>query len=80
MEEKEQTRHNILKVNKDGSLSANTKEFNYVLKILQDTNEEFPVFKGKLHVKPQNEQEYIKQHHDNELKGHLGINKTMELI
>jgi len=52
MEEKEQTRHNILKINKDGSLSANTKEFNHVLTILQDTNEEFPVFKGKLHVKP----------------------------
>jgi len=34
IEEKEQTRYNILKVNKDGSLSANTKEFNYVLKIL----------------------------------------------
>lgn len=80
MEDKEQTRHNILKINKDSSLSANTKEFNYVLTVLQDTNEEFPVHKGKLHVKPQNEQECIKQHYDDKLRGYLGVNKTMELI
>ena len=34
----------ILKVNKDGSLSAaNTQKFNLTIRILNDNNEEFPI-------------------------------------
>jgi Reverse transcriptase (RNA-dependent DNA polymerase). len=76
MEEKEQTCHNILKLNKDGSLSANTKELNHILKVLNDTDEEFPVNKGKYHVTPEQEQECIQRHHDDETKGHPGVTKN----
>ena len=80
MEGKEAVEHSILKTNKDGSLSANVKEFGNVLRILHDTDEEFPIVQGKFHVQPHQENECIRQNHDDPTKGHPGITKTVELI
>lgn len=80
MESKEVFEHSILKTNKDGSLSANVKDFGNVLRILQDDAEEFPIIQGKFAVQPEQEQDCIKQHHDDPVQGHPGIAKTVELI
>ncbi|KAI6789405.1 hypothetical protein KC331_g215 [Hortaea werneckii] len=80
MNGKEAVEHSILKANKDGSLSANVKDFGNVLRILRDTDEEFPILQGKFQVRPDQEQECIQQHHDDPTKGHPGISKTVELI
>ena len=70
----------ILKINKDGSLSADAQEFNATLRVLRDTSEEFPVEHGKLKVLPAQEQECIKDHHDGPTNGHPGIARTTEHI
>ena len=80
MEGKERVQHNILKANRDGSLSANTKEFNHIVRVLQDTEEQFPIQHGKYQVPKDREKECIRQHHDNPEHGHPGVTKTMELI
>lgn len=80
METKEIFEYNILKTNKDGSLSANVKDFGHVLRVLQDDTEEFPIEQGKFMVRPDQEQDCIRQHHDDPVQGHPGIAKTVELI
>jgi hypothetical protein len=80
MDGKEKVQHSILKTNQDGSLSANVKDFGNVLRILQDDTEEFPVVQGKFTVRPDQEQDCIKQHHDDPVQGHPGIAKTVELM
>ncbi|OQN95116.1 hypothetical protein B0A48_18806, partial [Cryoendolithus antarcticus] len=80
MEGKEPVEHSILKTNRDGTLSANVKEFNAALRILQDTNEEFPISQGKLEVPGHEIDNVIRRHHDDTTKGHPGIARTMELI
>ncbi len=72
--------HRILKVNRDGSLSANPQEFNTVLRILRDNEEEFPVEYSKYQVPPEKEQQCIQDHHDDPTHGHPGIAKTVALI
>jgi len=80
MESKEKFEHSILRTNQDGSLSANAKDFGNVLRILQDDTEQFPVLQGKFAVQTNQEQDCIKQHHDDPVQGHPGIAKTVELI
>jgi hypothetical protein len=80
MDRKEKVQYSILKTNQDGSLSANVKDFGNVLRILQDDTEEFLVVQGKFIVRPDQEQDYIKQHHDDPVQGHPGIAKTVELM
>jgi transposase InsO family protein len=72
--------HRILRVNRDGSLSANPQEFNAVLRILRDNDEEFPLEHGKYQVPPDKEQQCIQDHHDDPTHGHPGIAKTVALI
>jgi hypothetical protein len=43
MEGKEAIIHSILQTNKDGTLSARTHEFNAVLRIMKDDEEQFPI-------------------------------------
>ena len=57
----------ILKVNKDGSLSANQHEINTTLRILRDNQEQFPVEKGKLQVPDNKIDECIKEHYNRPL-------------
>lgn len=80
MESKEKFEHSILRTNQDGSLSANAKDFGNVLRILQDDTEQFPVLQGKFAVQTNQEQDCIKQHHDDPVQGHPGIAKTVEII
>ena len=71
--------HNILKVNQDGSLSANPQEeFNHVLQVLRDNQEEFPIEHGKYKVPPEKEEQCIRDHHDSPTRGHPGIARTTE--
>ena len=67
MEIKEIFNNSILKVNKDGSLSANQHEINATLRILRDDQEQFPVEKGKLQVPDNKIDECIKEHHNGPL-------------
>lgn len=80
MEGQEPVQRNILKANPDGSLSANTKEFNSIVRVLQDTEEQFPIEHGKYQVPKDRVQECIRQHHDGSEYGHPGVTKTMELV
>ena len=48
--DKEMISRNILRINKDGSLSANVKEFNATLRVIRDDQEEYLVSRGKLEV------------------------------
>ncbi|KAI7201342.1 hypothetical protein KC365_g18742, partial [Hortaea werneckii] len=80
MEGKEQTSKALLKINKNGSLTTNTKEFNNILQVLRDDKEEFPIEHGKYQVPPAKEHECIKDHHDSQTTGHPGIARTTDLI
>lgn len=74
------TQHSILRENADGTLSANRVEFNVVLQVLHDEQEEFPTSRGKLRVPPEQEIECIRKHHDDPTRGHPGISKTTALV
>jgi hypothetical protein len=80
MEGHEPVSHSILKVNKDGTLSANPQEFNAVLRVLTDETEQFPIEHGKYHVPANKEQQCIQDHHDGPTEGHPGIARTLERI
>jgi len=80
MEENESKPQRILKVNKDGSLSAEAQEFNATLRILRDSGEEFPVEHGKCKVPPDKENDCIRDHHDGPTVGHSGVSRTTEHI
>jgi hypothetical protein len=80
IESKEIFEHSILRANQDGSLSANVRDLSNVLRILQDDTEQFPITQGKFAIQPKQEQDCIKQHHDDPVQGHPGIAKTVELI
>lgn len=73
-------KHQVLNVNPDGSLSANAQEFNTVLQVLRDDDEEFPIEHGKYRVPPEREQQCIQDHHDGPDNGHPGIARTSERI
>jgi transposase InsO family protein len=70
----------ILRINKDGSLSAEAQEFNATLRILRDDQEQFPVEHGKFKVPPSKEHDCIRDHHDGPTLGHPGVARTAEHI
>ena len=80
MKSKEVFDHNILKVNPDGLLSANTKELNATLSILRDDDKQFPIEMGKLQIPDDKIDDCIKEHHDGPLIGHPGVSKTLQLL
>ena len=80
MEGKDAVNHSILKINADGSLSANPQQFNNIVRVLRDDHEEFPIEHGKYQVPQARETKCIQDHHDGEVNGHPGIAKTMERI
>ena len=80
MEGHEPQQHRILKINPNGSLSANPQEFNAVMHILRDTQEEFPITHDKLQVPPDKEHDCIRDHHDVPTSGHPGVARTTEHI
>ena len=72
--------HRVLNVNTDGSLSANAQEFNAVLRVLRDNDEEFPIEHGKYKVPTNKVGRCIRDHHEDPTHGHPGIAKTVKLI
>ncbi|CAD0055203.1 unnamed protein product [Aureobasidium pullulans] len=80
MEGKEAIVHSILQTNKDGTLSARTHEFNAVLRIMKDDEEEFPISHNKYQVPEKHQEQCIRDHHDDPIHGHPGITKTIEII
>nr|POF20557.1 retrotransposon-like protein 1 [Quercus suber] len=77
---KEAIEHSILQTNKDGTLSARTHEFNAVLRIMKDDEEEFPISHDKYQVPEKHQEQCIRDHHDDPIHGHPGITKTIEII
>ena len=77
MKTKESFNHNIFKVNDDESLSINKYKLNAILRILRDELEEFSIKKRKLQILINKIDEYIKEHYDKSLQGHLRIIKTL---
>ena len=80
MEGKEAITHSILQTNEDRILSARTYEFNDMLRIMKDDEEEFPISHDKYQVPEQHQEQCIKVHHDNPTHGHPSITKTIEII
>ena len=80
MEDTSSKPQRILKINKDGSLSADAQEFNATLRILRDDQEQFPVEHGKFKVPPGKEDNCIRDHHDGPTLGHPGIARTTEHV
>ena len=80
MEGHEPQQHRVLRINQDGSLSANPQEFNAIMRVLRDGEEEFPIQHGKFRVPPEKEHECIRDHHDGPTTGHPGIARTAEHI
>jgi hypothetical protein len=80
MEGKEATIHSILQTNKDGTLSARTHEFNAVLRIMKEDEEQFPISHDKCQVPERHQEQCIKDHHDDPTQGHPGFTKTIENI
>ena len=78
--DRDEVQYTVLKLNKNGSLSTNTREFDAIANILEDTEEEFPVSKGKLHVPTEQIWDCIRRHHDPMEHGHPGITNTMKAI
>lgn len=81
IEEGDVVTHNILVRNKDGSLSSNNKELYTIIATLEDNNEEYPVKPKKKYIASEEERkEIIIAHYNAPQFGHLGINKTLELV
>lgn len=80
MEGKEAIQHSILQTNQDGTLSARVQEFNTVLRIMRDDQEEFPISHDRYQVPERHQKQCIRDHHDDPMHGHPGITKTMEII
>ena len=70
----------MLKLNKNGSLSANTREFDAIAKILKDKEKEFPVSREKLHVPTEQIWDCIRKYYEPTEFGHPGIANTVKAI
>jgi transposase InsO family protein len=80
MEGKDTVNHAILKLNKDKSLSPNTKEINAIEEVAQGNSEQFPIAERTKLTTDATQQACIKNHHDHQLYGHPGVTKTVQLI
>ena len=78
--DKEPVSHSILRMNANGSLSANVLDFNTITQVQRDDEEQFPKLQGKLQVEPDKVGTCIKAHHDDPIAGHPGVARTIELI
>ena len=77
---KEPIQYSILKENKDGSITGNTQEINATMVILDDTDEQFPIHRGRMRVPDKDINIVIKRYHDSALHGHPGIKQTYENV
>ena len=77
---RDEVQHTVLKLNKNGSLSANTREFDAIAKILKDKEEEFPIFRKKLYVPTEQIWDCIRRYYEPMEFGHPGIANTVKAI
>ena len=77
---KEPRETKVLKINDDGSLSADFQEFIAVMNVLEDQHEQFPVAHKKLHILNERIWDCIRKYHDPPEYGHGGITNTIKTI
>ena len=80
MKNKKVFNHNILKVNKNESLSINQRELSAILKILKNNQKQFSIVKEKLHISKNKIDEIIKEHHNKLLQNHSNVFKTLQSL
>ena len=64
MKNKTEFSHNIFKINKNGSLSANPKELSAIIKILRNTKNTYFIINDKLQISKNKITEIIKKYYD----------------
>ena len=67
----------ILKINNDKSLSFNKRDFNVIMRILRDDQEQYLIMKEKLQISDDKIDDYIKKYHDESLQKHSKVTKIM---
>ena len=72
--------HNILKINKNESLSINKHELSAILRILKNDKKQYSIEKERLHISNDKIDEIIKNHHDESLRSHSSVFKTLQLL
>ena len=80
MRSKKVFNYSVFKINDDESLSLNKREFNVMLRILRDDQEQYSIVKGKLQISEKDIDKYIKKYHDEFLQKHFRVTKTMQLL
>ena len=80
MENKAEFSHNIFKMNKNESLSANTKKLSTIIKILRNDKKIYLIINDKLQISKNKITEIIKKYHDNLFQKHTEINKTLQFL
>ena len=80
MRSKEVFNHSVFKINNDESLSFNKREFNVMLYILRDDQEQYLIMKGKLQILEKDIDKCIKKYHDESLQEHFEVTKIMQLL
>ena len=80
MKTKKVFNHNILKINKNESLSTNRHELSAILRILKDDKKQYSIEKERLHIPNDKIDEIIKNHHDEPLRSHSSVSKTLQLL
>ena len=71
---------NVLKINNDGSLSFNKREFNVTMRILCDNQEQYSVIKEKLQISDDKIDDCIKKYHNESLQEHSKVTKTIQFL
>lgn len=66
--QKKKTKHNILKINDDGFISANVQNLNATLRIFRDDQEQFSIIKRRLAISENKIDETIREYHDDHLE------------
>ena len=80
MKNKAEFNHNIFKMNKNGSLSANTKKLSTTIKILRNNKKTYFIINNKLQIPKNKITEIIMKYHDDLIQKHVKINKTLQFL
>jgi hypothetical protein len=71
---------NILKINKNDSLSTNAQKLNTTLKIFRNQKEQYFIKKERLIIFEKKINEIIKEYHDESLQKHFEISKILQFL
>ena len=80
MKIKKNFNHNILKINKNESLSINKHELSAILRILKNNKKQYSIEKKRLHISNDKIDEIIKNYHDESLQSHSNVFKTLQFL